>query len=514
MKARAIMVQGTGSGVGKSLIVTALCRILRQEGHRVAPFKAQNMALNSFVTVDGKEMARAQVVQAEAAGILPRVEMNPILLKPNSDTGSQVVVMGRPIGNMTAQEYFLQRDELLELIKTAYRALCEDFDIIVIEGAGSPAEINLKDKELVNMKMAELSQAPVILVTDVDRGGSFAWIVGTLELLAEAERARIMGFIFNKFRGDPALIRPGLEMLEARTGLPVLGLVPFLPSLYIDEEDSACLNESPRAPGFQGLNGSADLDIAVIRLPRISNFSDFNALEREARVRVRYVEMAESMGNPNLAILPGTKSTIADLIYLRERGFEEALHSLVQRGTALLGICGGFQMLGKSIKDPHHVESHHGFMEGLGLLDTTTTFLSTKTTYQVRAEMLDSSLPFFIKGPLNGYEIHMGITEGNPSPFTRITERSGQKVEIMDGAVGNDGQILGTYLHGLFDNDSFRTEFLGHLRRRKGIKEVNKNLPLNFQRSREEDYDRLATTVRRNLRMELVYKALGLCKTQ
>ncbi|HHT9154654.1 MAG TPA: cobyric acid synthase [Candidatus Tripitaka sp. YC43] len=503
MTARAIMVQGTGSGVGKSIIVAALCRILHQEGYRVSPFKAQNMALNSFATLEGKEMGRAQVVQAEAAGVLPRVEMNPILLKPNSDTGSQVVVMGKAIGDMTAQEYFHRRGEFLEIISRAYHALSQDFDVIVIEGAGSPAEINLKDKDLVNMKMAEIAQAPVILVTDVDRGGSFAWVIGTLELLTRAERARVCGFIFNKFRGDPSLIRPGLDMLESRTGLPVLGLVPFLPSLHIDEEDSACLRD------FQ-YNGMADIDIAVVRLPRISNFSDFNALEREPGVRVRYVETAESMGSPDLAILPGTKSTMADLLHVRERGFEERLSSLVQTGTPVVGICGGFQMLGRDIRDPHHVESHHGFVEGLGLLDTTTTFLPTKATYQVRAEMLDSSLPFFVKGHLGGYEIHMGITEGNASPFLKVTERAGRKVEVMDGAVGNNGQLLGTYLHGLFDNDSFRTGFLGDLRKRKGMSGTDlKVCPYDFRKSREEDYNKLAEAVKGSLRMDLVYKAIN-----
>ncbi|MDI6760935.1 MAG: cobyric acid synthase [Candidatus Brocadiaceae bacterium] len=515
MTARAIMVQGTGSGVGKSIMVAALCRILHREGYKVSPFKAQNMALNSFATLDGKEMGRAQVVQAEAAGVLPRVEMNPILLKPNSDTGSQVVVMGKAIGDMTAQEYFHRRGDFLEIISRAYRVLSEDFDVIVIEGAGSPAEINLKDKDLVNMKMAELAQAPVILVTDVDRGGSFAWVIGTMELLTRAERARVCGFIFNKFRGDPSLIRPGLDMLESRTGLPVLGLVPFLPSLHIDEEDSACLNEGSKVQGFKSSN-RADLDIAVVKLPRISNFSDFNALEREAGVRVRYVETAESLGSPDLAILPGTKSTMSDLLHVRERGFEERLSSLVQMGTPVVGICGGFQMLGRDIRDPHHVESHHDFVEGLGLLDTTTTFLPTKATYQVRAEMLDSSLPFFVKGHLGGYEIHMGITEGNSSPFLKVTERAGRKVEAMDGAVGNNGQILGTYLHGLFDNDSFRTGFLGYLRKKSGrttpggLADTDKNLPLDFQKVREEDYNKLAEAVKGSLRMDLVYKALGL----
>jgi len=512
------MVQGTGSGVGKSIIVAALCRILHQEGYRVAPFKAQNMALNSFATLDGKEMGRAQVVQAEAAGVLPRVEMNPILLKPNSDTGSQVVVMGKAIGDMTAQEYFHRRGEFLGIISRAYYTLSQDFDVIVIEGAGSPAEINLKDKDLVNMKMAEIAQAPVILVTDVDRGGSFAWVIGTLELLTRAERARVCGFIFNKFRGDPTLIRPGLDMLESRTGLPVLGLVPFLPSLHIDEEDSACLNEGSKVQGFKSSN-RADLDIAVVRLLRISNFSDFNALERERGVKVRYVETAESMGSPDLAILPGTKSTMADLLHVRERGFEKRLHSLAQMGSMIVGICGGFQMLGRDIRDPHHVESHHDFVEGLGLLDTTTTFLPTKATYQVKAEMLDSTLPFFVKGHLGGYEIHMGITEGNSSPFLKVTERAGRKVEVMDGAVGNNGQILGTYLHGLFDNDSFRTGFLGHLRNKKGMAPTSTRrlkpaaTHLNFQRAREEDYNKLAEAVKGSLRMDLVYKALGLHKT-
>ncbi len=507
MTARAIMIQGTGSGVGKSLIVTALCRILSHEGYKVAPFKAQNMALNSFVTRDGKEMARAQVVQAEAAGILPRVEMNPILLKPNSDTGSQVVIMGKAIGNMTAQEYFYHREVFKDVIKRAYQALSKDYEIIIIEGAGSPAEINLKDKDLVNMNMAEIASSPVILVTDVDRGGAFAWIIGTMELLTEIERTRVCGFIFNKFRGDPALIKPGLEMLETRMGLPVLGLVPFLPSLRLDDEDSACLRD------FQS-NGEVELDIAVIRLPRISNFSDFNALEREHGVKVRYVETVESMGSPDLIVLPGTKSTVADLLYIRESGFEKRLHAFMQNGTTLVGICGGFQMLGKVVKDPCHVESHHDFIEGLGLLDASTTFLSTKATYQVRAEMLDITLPFYVKEQLKGYEIHMGTTECNSLPFARITERSGERVDVMDGALVNNGQILGTYLHGLFDNDSFRTQFLSYLRKKKGFADATKHLPLDFQKTREEDYNKLAEVVKKSIRMDVLYKALGLQRVQ
>ncbi|MEE9514797.1 MAG: cobyric acid synthase, partial [Candidatus Brocadiales bacterium] len=350
--------------------------MFKRDGHRVAPFKAQNMALNSYVTRDGGEMGRAQVVQAEAAGIEPSVEMNPILLKPTADTGSQVIVMGRAIGNMTAKEYFAVRGEMLNTVTGAYKTLSERYDIIVIEGAGSPAEINLKNNDIVNMKVAELTGAPVLLVTDVDRGGAFAWIVGTLELLREDERARLGGFIFNKFRGDPALIKDGLEMLESRTGLPVLGLIPYLRDIGLDEEDSVWLDDRSNT-GKGGRNGD-DVDVAVIRLPRLSNFTDFNILGKERGVGLRYVDDAATLGQPDLIILPGTKSTIKDLQYIRKRGLAQAITSRARNGAMVMGVCGGYQMLGTGIEDSGLVESNQNYTEGLGLLDVSTRFLKDK----------------------------------------------------------------------------------------------------------------------------------------
>lgn len=502
------MIQGTGSSVGKSLIATALCRIFSRDGYRVAPFKAQNMALNSYVTRSGGEMGRAQAVQAEAAGIEPSVEMNPILLKPTADVGSQVVVMGRPIGNMTAREYFSARGEMLQVIEKAFKTLSENYDIIVIEGAGSPAEINLKDKDIVNMKVAELADAPVVLVTDVDRGGAFAWVVGTLELLPEGESARLCGFIFNKFRGDPELIRDGLEMLEVRTGLPVLGLIPYLRDINIDEEDSVWLDHYKND---RELHNGDDVDIAVIRLPRVSNFTDFRILGEEKSVRIRYIDTPQALGQPDMIVLPGTKSTIKDLIYIKERGLAQAIINRAQMGTMVMGICGGYQMLGTAIEDKNCVESNQNYTEGLGLLDVSTTFLEEKQTFQVKAVMEnDIPLPFRVDSVLNGYEIHMGSSECRCRPLLRIIERGGRPVDIMDGAVSENGQVIGTYLHSLFDNDAFRRQLIRYLRKKRGAVETPNDVALSAHVFKEESYNRLADVVEKNLRMELMYGVLGL----
>ncbi|MFQ5957267.1 MAG: cobyric acid synthase [Candidatus Brocadiales bacterium] len=508
MTAKAIMIQGTGSNVGKSLIATALCRIFSRDGYRVAPFKAQNMALNSYVTSDGGEMGRAQVVQAEAAGIEPSVEMNPILLKPTADTGSQVIAMGRPIGNMTAKEYFSARTEMLQVITKAFKSLSERHDIIVIEGAGSPAEINLKDKDIVNMKMAELANAPVILVTDVDQGGAFAWIIGTLELLQRDERARMCGFIFNKFRGDPKLIEDRLKMLESRTGLPVLGLIPYLRDINLDEEDSVWLDHYNNN---EGVHAGGDVDIAVIRLPRLSNFTDFNILGKEKSVRLRYVDDSRTLGQPDMIILPGTKSTIKDLQFIRERGLAQALTDKVRNGTMVMGICGGYQMLGTGIEDKNHIESSQSFTEGLGLLDVSTTFLAEKQTFQVKAVMEDyNPLPFHVDGVLSGYEIHMGNSKSHIKPLLRIIERGGRPVDIMDGAVSTNGQVIGTYLHGLFDNDEFRQRLTNYLRTKNGAEPIGNETHLSSQAFKEGAYNRLASVVRENLRIEVIYDILDL----
>ena len=518
--------------MGKSILVCALCRILKQDGYSVAPFKAQNMALNSFVTKDGKEMGRAQVAQAEAAGIDPVVEMNPILLKPTGDCGSQVVVMGKPIGNMTAKEYYQKKAGFVSIIKDAYDKLRSEFDIIVIEGAGSPAEINLKDGDIVNMGMAEMASAPVLLVTDIDRGGAFAWIVGTLELLATSERDRVKGIVFNKFRGDKGILKPGLDMLENLINKPVLGVIPYMHNLGIDDEDSVSLEDindskfsgvqeverlglgtkitappQPSAFSFQPA-----LDIVVIKLPRISNFTDFNTFTHEKDVRVRFVDNAENIGKPDLLIIPGTKNTIGDLTFLKERGIFGEIIELSRQGTMTMGICGGYQMLGKRINDPHHVESSEDSIQGLGLLETVTTFAREKQTYQVKASMLEHGHLFPVDNELVGYEIHMGETTHNGHnsvrPFARITERAGEMVDILDGCVSANGNVMGTYIHGIFDNDEFRSKLIDYLRLKKGLRPSNGRCA-DFKTIKELRYNELADIVRRNINMNLVYSIIA-----
>lgn len=527
MTNHSIMVQGTGSHVGKSILVCALCRILKQDGYTVAPFKAQNMALNSFVTKDGKEMGRAQVAQAEAAGIEPAVEMNPILLKPTGDCGSQVVVMGKPVGNMTAREYYQKKSEFVSIIKGAYDILTSQVDIVVIEGAGSPAEINLKDGDIVNMGMAEMASSPVLLVTDIDRGGSFAWIVGTLELLTAREKDRVKGIIFNKFRGDKSILKPGLDMLENRIHKPVVGVIPYMHNLGIDDEDSVSLEhefaEGQKGKG-SGLNSTISpasqhstpslqpgIDIAIIKLPRISNFTDFNVLAHEKAVKVRFVDRAGDVGQPDLLIIPGTKNTIGDLLFLRERGIAGQIIRLSKEGTMVMGICGGYQMLGMQINDPHHVESSEDGVQGLGLLNVATTFAAEKQTFQVKAHLLKYENLFYVDEELTGYEIHMGETvykgDNLARPFARISERAGKAAQIFDGCVSNKGNVLGTYIHGIFDNDGFRSRLIKHLRLKKGLESVD-GTPLSSKKIKEEKYNTLADIVRGNIDMGMVYKIL------
>ncbi|MBU6392788.1 MAG: cobyric acid synthase [Planctomycetes bacterium] len=511
MKNKSIMIQGTGSHVGKSVLVCALCRILKQDGYRVAPFKAQNMALNSFVTKDGKEMGRAQVAQAEAAGIAPVVEMNPILLKPTGDCGSQVIIMGKPIGNMTAKEYYQKKADFVSIIKDAYDKLRSKFDIIVIEGAGSPAEINLKDGDIVNMGMAEIASAPVLLVTDIDRGGAFAWIVGTLELLTASERNMIKGIVFNKFRGDKSILKPGLDMLENRVNKPVVGVIPYIHSFGIDDEDSVSLERSSDNETNAIKNNY--VDIVIIKLPRISNFTDFNMFTYEKDVRTRFVDKAESIGKPDLLIIPGTKNTLGDLTFLRESGIFGEIIELSRQGTMTIGICGGYQMLGKQINDPHHVESTKDSIQGLGLLETMTTFAREKQTYQVKAHMLEHENLFHVNGEMVGYEIHMGETTYNGHnsvrSFARITERAGEMVDILDGCVSSDGNVMGTYIHGIFDNDGFRTVLINYLRLKKGLKSSNE-CHVNSKSVKEHRYNELTGIVRSNMNLAMVYDMLNL----
>lgn len=483
-----IMIQGTMSGVGKSLLTAALCRIFRQDGYRPAPFKSQNMALNSFITTDGLEMGRAQAVQAFAAGLEPDVRMNPVLLKPSSDTGSQVIVMGEVRGDYAAKECFARKRSLLPEILAAYEGLAAEYDPIVIEGAGSPAEINLKRDDIVNMGLAEQVDAPVLLVGDIDRGGVFAQLVGTVELLEPHERARVAGFVLNKFRGDPSLLTSGLEMLSARTGIPVLGVLPWM-EVDIDDEDSL-------APRLGQTGQTAPVDIAVIRLPRISNFTDFAPLEVHPALSVRYVSEADGLGSPDLIILPGTKSTAEDLRWLRENGLAAAVCRLAEADTPVLGVCGGYQMLGETLRDPWGVEGG-GTVTGLGLLPCETEFSTEKLRTRVTARVLSGPLQ---NAGLEGYEIHMGRTDRRTAaPFCLLSD--GRE----DGAVW--GNVFGTYLHGLFDTGELTDRLASWLLARKGLE----GTPAKMESHKEyqnRQLDLLAETVRAHLDLPAVFRIM------
>jgi adenosylcobyric acid synthase len=479
----------------------------------VAPFKAQNMSNNSYVTADGREMGRAQVAQAEAAGILPEAEMNPILLKPSGNNGSQIITMGRPLRHMTAHEYYENKDSMLEIAKKAYKSLSDEYDVIVIEGAGSPAEINIKDNDIVNMKIAEIADAPVILVTDIEKGGSFAWIVGTLELLDSDERDRVMGIIINKFRGDLSILESGIDMLEERIRKPVLGVLPYFTNIDVDDEDSMSLDNRGNKQEVRSEKQEGLIDVVIVRLPRISNFTDFDILIREKGICGRFVEDARSIGNPDLIILPGTKNTIGDLEFLKESGIADAIVNLAKTGTMVIGICGGYQMLGSVIRDPESAESKTLETEGLGLIDVSTLFRMQKSTYQVKARFHERGSDIF-KGlnndnEITGYEIHMGETEllNGTSPFLKILERSGKEVRMDDGAVSSDGNVIGSYLHGIFDNDEFRLGLINKIREGKGLSPMLAEELSSV--AKEGQYDKLAELFRENIDMELIYEKIG-----
>lgn len=485
--AKRIMIQGTMSGAGKSLLVTALCRIFLQDGYRVAPFKSQNMALNSFVTPDGLELGRAQAVQAEAAGVECDVRMNPILLKPSSDTGSQLIVNGEVRGHYAAADYFRMKRGLIPDILTAYSGLAEENDIIVIEGAGSPAEINLREDDIVNMGLASMVNAPVLLAGDIDRGGVFAQLYGTVALLSREERRRVKGMIINKFRGDEGLLRPGLKQLEGLTGVPVLGVVPWVRA-DIDDEDSL-------APRLEQTRSGRALDVAVIRLPHLSNFTDFAPLDEHPDMSTRYVNQSEKLGCPDMLILPGTKNTMDDLCWLRRSGLADAILALAERGTPVLGVCGGYQMLGRTLHDPTGVEKR-GRLSGLGLLPVDTVFTGDKT--RVRRSAVCKAAPF-MDAALTGYEIHMGKTWTDAPPFCRFADGS------TDGAVS--GNVFGTYLHGLFDSGEPVDRLAQYLAARKGI--TVSAAPVGTRAAyRDRQYDLLAGAVRESLDMKRVYEIM------
>ena len=497
---QAIMLQGTASDVGKSVLVAGLCRIFHQDGWRTAPFKSQNMALNSGITPDGKEMGRAQIMQAEAAGIPPDVRMNPILLKPTSDCQAQVVLMGEVLSDMDAVRYHIFKPQLREQIAGAYQSLAQQHDRLVLEGAGSPAEINLRDRDIVNMGMAEIARCPVILVADIDRGGVFAAIYGTLALLQEHERWRVKGVIINKFRGDVSLLTPGLQQIESLTGVPVVGVMPWL-ELDLEEEDSVVLQRRALQ------QGPRDIDIAVVQLPYMSNFTDFNALSAQPDVRTRYVSHPHELEGADLIILPGSKNTLRDLTWLRESAMAHALLARHRDGVPLMGICGGYQMLGNTLID--HVESGLGTLPGLGLLDTVTHFASRKTTTQMEAEL--ATLPGWLAPAsgmrVRGYEIHMGQTtrdDGAKPALYLHGQKNGQPV--ADGAVSQDGQVWGTYLHGLFDNDSFTRTLVDSLRVRKGLPKLD--IQSNYTAYKARQFDQLAASMREHIDLERIYRIM------
>ncbi len=494
-KARPIMIQGTMSGAGKSLLTAAFCRIFTEDGYNVAPFKSQNMALNSYITEDGLEMGRAQVVQAHACGRKADVRMNPVLLKPSTDIGSQVIVKGEVVGHMPAAEYYAYKTALIPVIQDCYDELAADNDIIVIEGAGSPAEINLRENDIVNMGLAELVDAPVLLVGDIDCGGVFAQLYGTAELLEPSEKARIRGLLINKFRGDPAILKPGLSMLEEKTGIPVLGVIPYL-HVDLDDEDSL-------APRLTQEAASAPLDVAIIRLPRISNFTDFSPLEAHPAYRIQYVSDASLLGEPDLIILPGTKSTAADLLWIRETGMEEEILSRYAAGTPVLGICGGYQMMGRVLKDPDRVEGDQPEVPGMDLLPAETVFSAAKTRTRVSGETTGAFCP---GTGLVAYEIHNGVTEVSGEPFCKI--RAGEQAAYSDdGCVS--GLAAGTYLHGLFDSGELTEAMAEWLCQRKGIPYVKAD-PHNHLLYEQDQIRLLAEEVRKSVDLSAVYGILGL----
>ncbi len=491
--AKAIMIQGTMSNAGKSLLAAGLCRIFRQDGYRVAPFKSQNMALNSCITTDGLEMGRAQVMQAEACGIPPEVDMNPILLKPTSDVGSQVIVAGKPIGNMPAMQYYRRKRELIPVIQQAYNRLASRFDIIVLEGAGSPAEINLKQDDIVNMGMARMAKAPVLLAGDIDRGGVFAALAGTLMLLESQERDMVKGLIINKFRGDKAILQPGVKMIEDITKKPVVGVVPYL-SVDIDDEDS--LSQRLCHSSREGM-----VDVAVIRVPHISNFTDFSPLEQFEQISVRYVGRAVELGSPDLVVLPGTKNTMADLCWLRENGLEACILRHAHKGGLVLGVCGGYQMLGEEISDPLDVE-HGGQMRGMGLLPVRTVFSEEKARVRTMGQVqtLEGEFSPLSGAKLEGYEIHMGRTEGTGcGNFCTLGD-----VQRRDGMVR--GNVLGTYVHGLFDSASMAQAMAKLLLQRRGLDGHVQAEERDAYKQRQ--YDQLAQGIRAHVDMAQIYRIL------
>lgn len=481
--AKTIMIQGTCSNAGKSLLAAGICRILKQDGYKVAPFKSQNMALNSFITKEGLEMGRAQVMQAEACQIEPDVRMNPILLKPTSDQGSQVIINGEVHGNYSAKDFYEKKEDFRAAVKEAFDSLAAEYDVIVLEGAGSPAEINLKDNDLVNMGMAKMADAPVLLVGDIDRGGVFASLAGTMLLFDEEEKARVKGVVINKFRGDVTILEPGLRMLEDIIQVPVAGVVPYM-QLDVDDEDSL-------TDRFSGRKGEALIDIAVIRTPRISNFTDFNPFEYIEGVDVRYVGSANELGDPDMIMLPGTKNTMSDLLWLRQSGLEASILKFHAKNKPIFGICGGYQMLGQSLSDPAGVE-YGGDMSGIGLLPHSTVFEDQKVRTAATGILseVDGIFADLSGKEYQGYEIHMGVSG-------------------TDNNIINEGNVYGTYIHGVFDKEEIAKTIVTALLAAKGL-DFSDVKAFDIEAHKQTQYDILAEGLRKSLDMELLRKIVHL----
>ena len=500
---KSLMFLGTASNVGKSTLSAGLCRILKQDGYRVVPFKSQNMALNSYITKDGLEMGRAQVTQAEACGIEPDVRMNPILLKPAGKNRCQVIVKGKVLDHVSASTYHGYKDELASMLKSIYGDLSSEYDVVILEGAGSCAEINLKDKDIANMGMAEIADAPVILVADIDRGGVFASIAGTMLLLEEKERARVKGVIINKFRGTVELLQSGIDMLEDIIKVPVLGVVPYS-DLNIEDEDSV-------TDRFNKQFRQNDINIEIIRTPYMSNFTDAHMLEIQEDVSIRYVEKGQSLSNPDMVIIPGSKNTIEDLIYIRESGLEKQIKDLERQGKLIFGICGGYQLLGKKIYDPDGVEGSIKEIDGLGLLEIETIFEKEKVTTQVEAvinENLGGYLNLLGNKSVRGYEIHMGISKGINKPLNTIVKKLNEETSYVEGCVNEKGNVVGTYLHGIFDDVEFTRSLLNSVREKKGLEGVESSIN-SFEEFKNKEYDKLADILRKCLDIDKIYEIIN-----
>lgn len=489
-KAKAIMIQGTASNVGKSILVAGLCRIFKQDGFSVAPFKAQNMALNSFVTNEGLEMGRAQVTQAQACKILPDVRMNPVLLKPNSDTGSQIIVNGKASGNLEANDYYERKEILRPLVKEAYDSLASEYDIVVMEGAGSCAEINLRENDIVNMNAAMMADAPVLIAGDIDRGGVFAHFVGTYELMLPEEKNLIKGFLINKFRGDASLLDTAIDFVEERTSVPTFGVIPWFREINLPDEDSV---EFKKSVGKGEYDPNKTINIALIDLPHISNFTDFDAFENEEDVNLVVVDDPGKLVNFDWIIIPGSKNTIGDMDYLNKIGFSDKLKSL-NGNQIITGICGGYQILGNKIQDKKSIEANVTEINGLGLLNHSTSFEEEKYLSQTKCVTIDG------KYTLTGYEIHHGkTTSGDQAIFKNDNEVLGTKNKL--------GNVWGTYLHGIFDNDEYRNELLNKIRNKKGAPS-KPTVKFNL----DDEFNKLAEIMRNSINLHEIYKIMGIKK--